>query len=366
MSDPNLLPNDLRKKEEKILANMGSFNDSKIEFKDSGKLKETKDDSRNSFMSSMAKWFSPKKESEVKNIDKHSDKGSLNVNNAIPKDLQDIFDMNGLEVGSESQKSQDLIIEDDSMNVKKQENLQNIKTQEKIIPKVNFEKKTIPKTEPLRVEIKSSIPFYKKLFDKLFVNKKQTEKEDKKDVNLLPENLNIPSRRKITMILSSIFVISVVSVFVIYFGILIYKIKIDNSIVSMKSEIESVNSESVAYDKLILEIESWKGRISKIKELLNEHIYWTKFFEELEANTLPEIKFNSFAGSIGGNIVLSATAPDYYTMSRQWIHLNNNKNFADNVVIGGAALSSAGDGAGSRVSFSLTMDLADNIFYKNK
>lgn len=356
MSDINLLPEDLKKKQEKILAKKSNLNDSIIEFTEAQKLQQQNSDSRNLFSTNnkFTKWNPLRLNS---NKDQYK---NTKTTEQFPKNYQktshEDFDIDNLEVKPE--KSPRIVLD------------KNIKDNNKFVVEKDSQNKELLKVgkvnvEDLKKEKSKKTKFYKSIFKKIFGAKKENL-EIKKDVNLLPSNLNIASKKKITTILISTLIISIVVVFVIYFGISLYSIRIKNKISSLDSQINNVIAESKQYDNLIVEIENLRSRVLKIKELLNKHVYWTKFFKELEENTLPEVRFNSFAGSIDSNISLSATAPDYYTLSRQWIQLSSNKNFVDDVVINNASMSGGSQGSSNdvRVNFSITLDLVDNIFYK--
>ncbi|MBI4119933.1 MAG: hypothetical protein HY454_00520 [Parcubacteria group bacterium] len=52
--------------------------------------------------------------------------------------------------------------------------------------------------------------------------------------------------------------------------------------------------------------------------VLNEHRYWSKVFEMLEKNTLPEVTFVSFEGDdVANAITLKGRSPSYAVLARQ-------------------------------------------------
>ncbi|MDD4290072.1 MAG: hypothetical protein PHH83_02220, partial [Patescibacteria group bacterium] len=210
------------------------------------------------------------------------------------------------------------------------------------------------------------LKYLENLFNNLF-NKKSPE-EDGSDVNLLPKELNIVSGRNAIVMIISTFLISIIVLFLIYFAVIFYKINIDKKINLIDLQIENIINNPKEFDNLIEKIEDLKRRNEKIKSLLGKHIYWTEFFAKLEKHTLPEVKFTSFSGSINGNITLTSSAPDYYTVARQWLELKNNaKDFADDVLIAGASASgSQSSGIDTKINFSLILDLKDNVFYKSQ
>src|SRR3989344_3969939 len=49
---------------------------------------------------------------------------------------------------------------------------------------------------------------------------------------------------------------------------------------------------------------SFQAQLKNIKALLDNHIYWSSFFEEMSDFTLNSVTFNSFQGSLKGKIHL--------------------------------------------------------------
>ena len=131
---------------------------------------------------------------------------------------------------------------------------------------------------------------------------------------------------------------------------------------SLEEELVFYINDIKKYDKLMDEVSSWQDKVKKIDTLLGEHIYWTKFFEKLEENILPEVKFTGFAGTIGSSLSLEAAAPDYKTVAKQWIILEDADDFAESVDIGGISMRSGQDNI--YVSFSLLLNLVEDNFYR--
>ncbi len=65
------------------------------------------------------------------------------------------------------------------------------------------------------------------------------------------------------------------------------------------------------------EILAFKQRLDLTEALLNNHIYWTNFFDWLEKNTLSSVNYNSFSGSADGVYALGATAKTFRDVSWQ-------------------------------------------------
>ncbi len=184
--------------------------------------------------------------------------------------------------------------------------------------------------------------------------------DSKLEVNLLPSNINLPPKGELYAVFISAFVLSIMVIILAYFAVDIYKLKIDKEISEVEEEINLQASNLEEYDNLITEISSWKNKADYIKSLFDYHIYWTKFFSILEENTLKEVKFSNFSSSIDGSLSLNGSAPDYYTVSKQWKHLKNAPDFVKGITIQGASLS--GTGNDIKVNFNIVLDLADGIF----
>ncbi len=355
--DINLLPEDLRKK--RTLKDREDFDINDIEYTAGEKLvKEQKQ--KLAIKNKLGQWFRPRPD-DLKT--KKTKKPILNT--SFTPNLKDQR-VDKLEVDFKDQK---LILPEDKKvdfkNFSQPEDFnEQIKKPEKIkpVPKPKAEAEPRKRKEKIK---------QKNIFDTLLLNvkhlfqnkKKDKEKKEKEvDVNLLPFNANIPSTKKLYFSLLITLIISGIFISIVFFGFYIHRSNIVNDYNKLNEEFEKHIDYIKGYDDVIKEIEVWQNKINEIRGLFSRHIYWTKFFKALEDNTLPEIQYNSFAGSVGGNLTLNAVAPDYKTIARQWIHLNQAEDFIDKLIIDKASLVTSGNNL--MVSFSLTLDFVEDIFYK--
>jgi hypothetical protein len=356
MSDINLLPEDLKKKEEKTLKNRGDFNLDEIEFTEGEKLKkEINIKGKLSGKNKLEKWLKPKVKISPdfkKNYNK-----TINTN-SVPKINNDQKEVEKKLKVSEPSNN---FLKVDKEIVKKQENKHlntSIKEKNPEIEKQE-DKKNISKK-------KKSSNFFKNLFNK-FVSKTKNKKDEtgKKDedfdVNLLPFGSNVPTTRRMIYGLIIAFILTSSLIFIIYFAYFIYKGKVVNNYSSLGNELDSYMEEIKKYDDLMQETSSWQEKVTEIEHLLSKHIYWTKFFEKLEENTLSNVQFIGFAGKINNSIVLNAIAPNYQTVSKQWIRLQGADDFVKEVQINSADMSISEESI--KVKFSLMLDFVDDIFY---
>lgn len=354
MADINLLPEDLKKKDNQSSSKSGGFNLDEIEFTEGEKL-EKEVDARIKVpkKNKIGKWFKPKfdKFSNSKNS-KNYNKVESNPPKAIISEYQDKKSLN-TNLTKEENKNISL---DDNISKKKLEKKKGIKAKKK---------KTKNKKEEKKDKKKLKKPKKKNNFLSIFKKKdKEEKKEGEFDVNLLPFGSNIPTARKMISILLIAFILSMALVFIAYFGYSLYKERVFNVYEDLEDKIVSQSNSIKKYDSFIAEIEDWEVKIKEIDSFVDRHIYWTLFFERLEENTLPGVEFTGFAGNIENVIVFEASAPDYKTVSKQWLLLREADDFINSVSIDSISLLDNGEG-GVKVSFSLVVDFKEEVFLQN-
>lgn len=353
MSNINLLPEDLRRKEN-ALKNGEDFNLDDIEFTEGEQLKRELEFKGNSpKVKKVGSWLKPKIKNNIDLNKKYNKISSTNFVSPIKKQVDRTLSSHT------DRKKESLKDNKDNLD-----NILDSRENNKVMKK-DFKNQKIEKKNNKKSKDKNHI--FKGFFGK---NKKQNKnekdkKEDDLDVNLLPFGSNIPATRKMISAFIITFIISISLVFVVYFGYFIYKDRVIDDYGILKEELDSYLGEIKKYDDLMKETSAWEKKVVQIEELLNKHIYWTKFFEKLEENTLPEVKFIGFAGTTDNTITLEAVAPNYGTVSRQWIKLKNAKDFIENIEVGEAQMITSND-SNIDISFSLILDFVDDIFYYNE
>jgi hypothetical protein len=105
----------------------------------------------------------------------------------------------------------------------------------------------------------------------------------------------------------------------------------------------------------------FKNRLDGVDFLLKRHIYWTNFFSFLEDNTLSNVYFYDFSGTVKGSYSLSATTDSLDAIDAQTKKLLTNQYVKSATVDSGAISNNKGK---STVSFSLSFVLDPKIFLK--
>lgn len=174
-------------------------------------------------------------------------------------------------------------------------------------------------------------------------------------------------------IFSAILVLIVAGLFVfeIYLGLDYWENREAEKASAIESETNRVKKDIVVLNNSSKDALSYKDKSLAFGDLLNNHVYWTRFFSWLEANTLNTVKFNGFEGDLSGSYALSATAPTYAEASWQA------KVMADNPMVNSVSIENVNSQRKeiideknktveefSQVSFDINLELKTDVFKK--
>ncbi|NCC70076.1 hypothetical protein EOM09_00635 [bacterium] len=161
---------------------------------------------------------------------------------------------------------------------------------------------------------------------------------DKIEINLIPDNVStIPVQINKMIKCGFIFGASITIIFLIYLGIYLYGKSSEKKVEDIRSENAKLEQQYKSYKESLEDIKNTKQNLDEIVKLLNNHIYWTKFFNLLEENTIPEVFYYNFTGDTSGQITLNAITDSYLNVSRQMIAFKNAENFVDSISVNNAS-----------------------------
>lgn len=180
------------------------------------------------------------------------------------------------------------------------------------------------------------------------------------EVTLMPEEIPITKRMvyEKLMILLAVIAFSVSIVFATWVWASWRCEQAQAKIAQVKIEMTSVEGQISRYQDVVNDIRKLEQKAERVNDLLNNHIYWTKFFKLLETYTIPDIYYGDFNGDIGGKIVLPSIGRDLIASARQLIALSNAPEFIKEVTITDLA------GGVKGVSFNTNLTLAPEAFKK--
>lgn len=166
---------------------------------------------------------------------------------------------------------------------------------------------------------------------------KENEK-DRIEINLIPDNVSTIPVQINKMIRSGfIFGFAITIIFLIYLSIYLYGKSSEKKVEDIRAENTKLEQQYKSYKESLNDIKSTKQNLDEIIKLLDSHIYWTKFFNLLEENTIPEVFYYNFTGDTSGQITLNAITDSYLSVSRQMIAFKNAENFVDSISVNNAS-----------------------------
>lgn len=186
------------------------------------------------------------------------------------------------------------------------------------------------------------------------------------DVNLLPEELvgqYEPRKKLINLGITS--GLTVVAVAAIYVIMIVYQSSIVSRTETVRTEANTINQQISQLQETRTAALALKDKVEAIAERLDQHIYWTTFFAQLEKYTVPDVYYsNVFAGDINGQLTLEATGRDFSSVARQLLAFQQADDFVETVVINSASRVSEVEGGGETVSFGIELKLVEGVFFK--
>ncbi|MFA5131440.1 MAG: hypothetical protein WC467_03360 [Patescibacteria group bacterium] len=209
-----------------------------------------------------------------------------------------------------------------------------------------------------------------------FLSKKGKKEETKKEslqnpkileVNLIKDEVKISFdwNKNISIILVVFFVVGVF-IAELYFGLDWWEKQETAKAESLNGEISQINVDIGKIKGTADEALSYKDKSLEVSKLLDNHVYWSSFFNWLEKNTLSTVKFDSFSGDTKGHYTLSARALSYAEVSWQTKAFLSDPLVKD-VKVSAVNLSISKDktkAADQGVSFGLEFDISPDIFKK--
>ncbi len=138
---------------------------------------------------------------------------------------------------------------------------------------------------------------------------------------------------------------------------------VENNYQVVLQDIKELQTE---YQKLT----DFKNKVDLVTALINQHPYWTNFFNWLESRTLSSVTLDGFSGDLNGQYSFGATTKTFADISWQVRALLDDPNVLSvSVDSGSGGLVSNEDEDGnidvsSQVSFSLDIEIDPKIFYR--
>ncbi len=167
---------------------------------------------------------------------------------------------------------------------------------------------------------------------------------DEYRISLMPKKVVVIPRivksRFFLFMASLIIILTIFSVVWLYTDL--HFEKVENQVHRIRGEIRLLEGKTASYLGLRDRINNLNKKANTVDEILDNHIYWTKFFALLEKYTIPNVYFKDFSGQYNQPIHLQATAKDLPSLARQLISFRKADDFIKEVKLSGIGKSSGG------------------------
>ncbi len=207
-----------------------------------------------------------------------------------------------------------------------------------------------------------------KLKDKRRADKKLKRTAGFLDVNLIPEDLakhpelELPAKLRNGGIIIGLVILLI---FAGYFGVTWYQLNITRQIDDLKIDIKQLDSQITAAQADKESALDLQVRLKLVKELIDRHVYWTKFFAMLEKYTINNVYYTNFAMSGQDKLIISAVGKDYQAVAQQLVAFTGATDFVKTVRIDSASAEvdfATGENFG--VSFNISLEFQPGVFTK--
>ncbi|MFA6588008.1 MAG: hypothetical protein WCT08_02980 [Patescibacteria group bacterium] len=198
------------------------------------------------------------------------------------------------------------------------------------------------------------------------------------NVNLVPEEYQTKTGPKLKVYFALTILIPILIIAGMSFGLWIYTKNVQNKISKIndelqlvKTQIESITTGTLTYAQAL------QQKTSSLNTVLNQHVYWDKFFMYLEKYTLPSVSYQNMSVDITGGVSLSATTKTFDDVGRELLILKQAADFVNEVTITSAVKASIANPLAANppdqkveqkteevVNFSIALKVKPEIFFK--
>jgi len=180
------------------------------------------------------------------------------------------------------------------------------------------------------------------------------------EISLMPSTEQITPRliRQRRKIFLAGLVSAIVVLLVVWIGFKIHYGNVLGQIKKIEREISIVKEQTQEYLSLRDRIIILNKKAIQAEKILTQHAYWTKFFNALDANTVPGIFYDDIGADAGGKISLSAAGKDIISIVQQLVSFQQAPNFIKDISINNITRREKG------INFILGLNLIDDFFKK--
>ncbi len=189
------------------------------------------------------------------------------------------------------------------------------------------------------------------------------------DVNLVKDEVAIEFNWKRHIFFAFIVILLAAALVAeIYYGLNWWQKKEEERAEGLKAEYAAISRQIKNINANAKDFVGFRDKLTLAEQLIDNHIYWTNFFNWLEKNTLNSVNYVNFDGDVSGDYIMSAQGKKFSDVSWQ------TKSFKDNPMVTSVRVDSGISGKGDErsavqnnpVLFDILLKVKPEIFYTAK
>lgn len=178
------------------------------------------------------------------------------------------------------------------------------------------------------------------------------------DVNLIPEGSNLLSNSKLYLHIAKKAGLAVIVLAAAYGLLVILGFVFKQQDLTLAAELETAKQRFGQLEQKNRQTADWQKQLASIDQLFKGHVYWTKVFKTLEETTLPQVYYKNVQATADGIISLTASADSYLSVARQYLVFQSRTDLVNAVEIS----SISGNPEEGGVNFDIILALKPELF----
>ncbi|MCF7795466.1 hypothetical protein K9M50_03845, partial [Patescibacteria group bacterium] len=190
------------------------------------------------------------------------------------------------------------------------------------------------------------------------------EKSNILEINLVKDEINVyfDWYKNIAMLIIFVF-LSFILVAEIYLALSWWEDKNNSAVSQDEARFVKISEETKKIRGEVEEALSFQTKLNRANYVLDNHLYWSNFFDYLEKNTLKEVKYTSFTGDILGNFSIPATSNSFPSLGQQIYQLQSDPDTIKASIDSGEKLESEEETL-EEVKFNIDLKVSPELFKK--
>lgn len=186
-------------------------------------------------------------------------------------------------------------------------------------------------------------------------------------VNLVPDSVRVADQGQ-PWILAVIALLIFIAIWFVAAGIAVTHVKdVESEVFAKQQELDKFTSLIQSAQTARETSEKLQKQFTAVEEVLDRHVYWSPFFENLEATTIPDVYYIRLNVTQTGTVVMRAIAKSYAAAARQIRAFEKAPSFVDSISVNEVVVELQPEAVlpVPIVAFDIELDLADGLLKKD-